>query len=162
MFESLTRVYLDTAALEPGSLRLRGEDIEMIGGLTVVLVLVAGGSVFGAEVFGVDGKKPISKHVVEQVTKLKSTRFSTVVRESQELIWRLIDHCTQSKYVFSMEWLSGGDMVWWDHRQSMHRSNPYLEGMSARDVRRSTVIDDGPFVFGVTSQGNGELNSLAK
>jgi len=34
-------------------------------------------------------------------------------------------------------------------RQSMHRSNPYLEGMSARDVRRSTVIDDGPFAFGV-------------
>ncbi|THX43018.1 hypothetical protein D6D10_01470 [Aureobasidium pullulans] len=131
MFESLTRVYLNTAALEPGSLRLRGEDIEMIGGLTVVPVLVAGGSVFGAEVFGVDGKKPISKHVVEQ-------------------------------YVFSMEWLSGGDMVWWDHRQSMHRSNPYLEGMSARDIRRSTVVDDGPFVFGVTSQGNGELNSLAK
>lgn len=38
----------------------------------------------------------------------------------------------------------------------MHRSNPYLEGMSARDVRRSTVIG------GVTSQGNGELDSLAK
>jgi alpha-ketoglutarate-dependent 2,4-dichlorophenoxyacetate dioxygenase len=71
-----------------------------------------------------------------------------------------------------MEWLSGGDMVWWDnryayhnlcriqsltaaHRQSMHRSNPYLESMSARDVRRSTVIDDGPFAFGVGSQGNG-------
>ncbi|THW73981.1 hypothetical protein D6D19_05220 [Aureobasidium pullulans] len=155
MFESLTRVYLNTAALEPGSLRLRGEDVEMIGGLTVVPVLVAGGSVFGAEVFGVDGKKTISNDVVEQVTKLKSTRFSTVVRESQELIWRLIDHCTQSKYVFSMEWLSGGDM-------SMHRSNPYLEGMSARDVRRSTVVDDGPFAFVVTSQGNGELNSLAK
>lgn len=77
------------------------------------------------------------------------------------------------QYVFSMEWLSGGDMVWWDnryachdlycirfltaaHRQSMHRSNPYLEGMSARDVRRSTVIDDGPFAFGVKSQGSEE------
>jgi alpha-ketoglutarate-dependent 2,4-dichlorophenoxyacetate dioxygenase len=38
----------------------------------------------------------------------------------------------------------------------MHRSNPYLESMSARDVRRSTIIDDGPFAFGVQSQGNGE------
>jgi alpha-ketoglutarate-dependent 2,4-dichlorophenoxyacetate dioxygenase len=72
-----------------------------------------------------------------------------------------------------MEWLSGGDMVWWDnryacldlccmkiltaaYRQSMHRSNPYLESMSARDVRRSTIIDDGPFAFGVESQGNEE------
>lgn len=65
-----------------------------------------------------------------------------------------------------MEWLSAGDMVWWDNRyvhrdiycmksltaaqrQSMHRSNPYLEDMSARDVRRSTVVDDGPFAFGI-------------
>ncbi|KAG9677795.1 putative alpha-ketoglutarate-dependent 2,4-dichlorophenoxyacetate dioxygenase, partial [Aureobasidium melanogenum] len=69
--------------------------------------------------------------------------------DSQKLIWHLIDHCTQQKYVFSMEWLSRGDMVWWDNRQSMHRSNPYQEGMTARDVRRSTVIDDGPFARGV-------------
>ena len=50
------------------------------------------------------------------------------LEESQKLIWELIDHCTQPKvghpfriglnleYVFSMEWLSGGDMVWWDNR----------------------------------------------
>ncbi|KAG9579024.1 putative alpha-ketoglutarate-dependent 2,4-dichlorophenoxyacetate dioxygenase, partial [Aureobasidium melanogenum] len=69
--------------------------------------------------------------------------------DSQKLIWHLIDHCTQQKYVFSMEWLSKGDMVWWDNRQSMHRSNPYREGMTARDVRRSTVVDDGPFARGV-------------
>ncbi|KAJ5917423.1 hypothetical protein N7466_010977 [Penicillium verhagenii] len=37
-------------------------------------------------------------------------------QESQKLIWELIDHCTQSKYVFSMEWKDGGDMVWWDNR----------------------------------------------
>jgi alpha-ketoglutarate-dependent 2,4-dichlorophenoxyacetate dioxygenase len=66
-----------------------------------------------------------------------------------------------------MEWLSGGDMVWWDNRyllysylvekrvnfvvrQSLHRANPYTEQMTARDVRRSTVIDDGPLAFGVT------------
>ncbi|KAH8698693.1 putative alpha-ketoglutarate-dependent 2,4-dichlorophenoxyacetate dioxygenase [Talaromyces proteolyticus] len=70
--------------------------------------------------------------------------------ESQKLIWELIDHCTQPKYVFSMEWLFGGDMVWWDNRQSMHRANPYTESMTARDVRRSTIIDDGPLAYGVT------------
>ncbi len=40
-----------------------------------------------------------------------------------------------------MEWLSGGDMVWWDNRQSMHRSNPYTTTMTASDVRRTTVND---------------------
>ncbi|PWY84782.1 putative alpha-ketoglutarate-dependent 2,4-dichlorophenoxyacetate dioxygenase [Aspergillus heteromorphus CBS 117.55] len=69
--------------------------------------------------------------------------------DSQKLIWELIDHCTQPQYVFSMEWLQGGDMVWWDNRQSMHRANPYTETMTARDVRRSTIIDDGPWAHGV-------------
>ncbi|KAM3086989.1 hypothetical protein ACMFMG_001100 [Clarireedia jacksonii] len=72
--------------------------------------------------------------------------------ESQKLIWELINHCTQPKYVFSMEWLSRGDMVWWDNRQSMHRANPYTEQMTARDVRRSTIVDDGPLAFGVSEQ----------
>ncbi|KAH9893056.1 putative alpha-ketoglutarate-dependent 2,4-dichlorophenoxyacetate dioxygenase [Xylariomycetidae sp. FL2044] len=74
---------------------------------------------------------------------------------SQGLIWELIDHCTQPKYVFSMEWLSGGDMVWWDNRQSMHRANPYTTSMTARDVRRSTVIDDGPLAYGVSREASG-------
>ncbi|KAK1463843.1 alpha-ketoglutarate-dependent 2 [Colletotrichum melonis] len=74
------------------------------------------------------------------------------VEESQKLIWELINHCTQSKYVFSMEWLEGGDMVWWDNRKSMHRANPYNAEMTARDVRRATVIDDGPLAFGVSDE----------
>ncbi|CAK7199527.1 hypothetical protein SEUCBS139899_002207 [Sporothrix eucalyptigena] len=69
--------------------------------------------------------------------------------KSQKLIWELIDWCTQPQYVFSMEWLAGGDLVWWDNRQSMHRANPYTESMTARDVRRSTVNDDGPLACGV-------------
>ncbi|RDW66637.1 hypothetical protein BP5796_09386 [Coleophoma crateriformis] len=56
------------------------------------------------------------------------------------------------QYVFSMEWLSGGDMVWWDNRQSMHRANIYTDQMTARDVRRSTIIDDGPLAFGVSEE----------
>lgn len=31
----------------------------------------------------------------------------------------------------------------------MHRANPYTDQMTARDVRRSTIIDDGPSAFGV-------------
>ena len=35
------------------------------------------------------------------------------------------------------------------NRQSMHRANPYTDSMTARDVRRSTVVDDGGDAFGV-------------
>ena len=83
------------------------------------------------------------------------------------MIWELIEWCTKEEYVFSMEWKEGGDMVWWDNRytlrisgtngktdesgrQSMHRANPYTEDMTARDVRRSTVVDDGPLAHGVS------------
>jgi alpha-ketoglutarate-dependent 2,4-dichlorophenoxyacetate dioxygenase len=91
------------------------------------------------------------------------------LEESQKLIWELIHHCTQpkvssgihihthgclltGKYVFSMEWMGAGDMVWWDNRQSMHRSNLYTPTMTARDVRRTTVIDDGPLAWGVPKE----------
>ncbi|RSH79487.1 uncharacterized protein EHS24_001539 [Apiotrichum porosum] len=74
------------------------------------------------------------------------------LEESQKLIWELIHHCTQPKYVFSMEWMGAGDMVWWDNRQSMHRSNLYTPTMTARDVRRTTVIDDGPLAWGVPKE----------
>ncbi|KAF1968124.1 Clavaminate synthase-like protein [Bimuria novae-zelandiae CBS 107.79] len=64
--------------------------------------------------------------------------------ESQKLIWELIDHCTQPQL--------RGDMVWWDNRQPMHRANPYTTSMTARDVRRATVNDDGPFAMGVSEE----------
>ncbi|KAI1340975.1 putative alpha-ketoglutarate-dependent 2,4-dichlorophenoxyacetate dioxygenase [Xylariaceae sp. FL0016] len=91
-----------------------------------------------------DGRKTL--YVAAHAKRIIGMSFG----ESQKLIWELIEHCTQPKYVFSMEWLSGGDMVWWDNRQSMHRANPYTTSMTARDVRRSTVIDDGPLAFGVS------------
>lgn len=34
----------------------------------------------------------------------------------------------------------------------MHRANPYTASMTARDVRRATIIDDGPFAWGVMDQ----------
>ncbi|KAL1901813.1 hypothetical protein Sste5346_001516 [Sporothrix stenoceras] len=76
--------------------------------------------------------------------------------ESEKLICDLIDHCTAPEYVFSLEWLGGGDLVWWDNRQCMHRANPYTTGMTARDVRRATVNDDGPLAYGVVPKGEAE------
>jgi alpha-ketoglutarate-dependent 2,4-dichlorophenoxyacetate dioxygenase len=34
----------------------------------------------------------------------------------------------------------------------MHRANPYTEAMTARDVRRSTVLDDGPLAYGASTK----------
>ncbi|KAI7286613.1 putative alpha-ketoglutarate-dependent 2,4-dichlorophenoxyacetate dioxygenase [Hortaea werneckii] len=84
------------------------------------------------------------------------------IERSQTLIWQLIDHCTQPQYVFSLEWLDGGDLVWWDNRQSMHRANPYTSTMGARDVRRSTVIDDGPLAWGVSNELKESANVRAE
>lgn len=33
----------------------------------------------------------------------------------------------------------------------MHRANPYTATMTARDVRRSTILDDGPWASGVST-----------
>lgn len=41
------------------------------------------------------------------------------LEESQELLWELIEWCTKPEYVFSMEWLDGGDMVWWDSKPAV-------------------------------------------
>jgi len=68
MFESLTRVYENKAALGAGSIKLRGEEIEHVNGLLIVPVLVSEASVFGAEVFGIDWKKPVPDEVVKQVS----------------------------------------------------------------------------------------------
>jgi alpha-ketoglutarate-dependent 2,4-dichlorophenoxyacetate dioxygenase len=107
-------------------------------------------------------KKPPAYHKLVQVgpdgrkTLYLAAHAKQIVgrslEDSQKLIWELIDHCTQAQYLFSMEWLQGGDMVWWDNRQSLHRANPYKEGMSKRDVRRSTVIDDGPLALGCAGE----------
>ncbi|KAH8895530.1 hypothetical protein GQ53DRAFT_804356 [Thozetella sp. PMI_491] len=109
------------------------------------------------------GKKPPSYHqLVQKAPNGGETLFlaahakrllhkdGTPLPDSQKRIWDLIAHCTQPKYTFVAEWTSAGDMMWWDNRQSMHRASPYDENMGARDVRRSTVFDDGEAAFGVT------------
>jgi alpha-ketoglutarate-dependent 2,4-dichlorophenoxyacetate dioxygenase len=106
--------------------------------------------------------------------------------DSQKLIWKLIDHCTQPKVSHPNKIApSSSDSVnttpvRLQHgmvgrrrhglvgqqvrmapfsnkrhtltavfRQSMHRANPYTKDMSARDVRRSTIIDDGLLAFAI-------------
>ncbi|GJN93848.1 hypothetical protein Rhopal_006907-T1 [Rhodotorula paludigena] len=70
------------------------------------------------------------------------------LEKSQKLIWELIDHCTKPQYVFSAPWYAPGDMIWWDNRASMHRATPFSDQMEVRDMRRTTVFDDGPYAHG--------------
>ncbi|CAK7235903.1 hypothetical protein SCUCBS95973_009425 [Sporothrix curviconia] len=74
------------------------------------------------------------------------------VPNSQNIIRDLIEHCTLPKYSFLAQWNSPGDLMWWDNRQSMHRAQPYNEKMGPRDVRRSTVLDDGEGSHGITQE----------
>jgi len=66
-----------------------------------------------------------------------------------KLIGDLLAHSTKPKYTVEVQWRNKGDMIWWDNRISMHRATPFA-GDFARDVRRATVVDDGPNSFGVT------------
>jgi len=69
--------------------------------------------------------------------------------DSQKLIWDLIKHCTQPQYTVSVKWHQPGDLVIWDNRQTMHTATPFSDQMEVRDMRRTTVFDDGPFSWGV-------------
>jgi len=69
--------------------------------------------------------------------------------ESQSLINEMIDHCTQPQYVFPVQWVQKGDMVMWDNRQVMHRGTAFSDQMEVRDMRRTTIFDDGPERNGV-------------
>jgi len=71
--------------------------------------------------------------------------------EGLGLVTKMIEHCTQPKYILSIQWKQTGDMVMWDNRQVMHRSTPFSDQMEVRDMRRTTVFDDGPERLGVAS-----------
>jgi hypothetical protein len=69
--------------------------------------------------------------------------------EGFKLIWELIDHATQPKYMLKVNWIGPGDLVIWDNRAVMHRATDW-EGQTEvpRDMRRTTVHDGSPAAFG--------------
>ena len=62
--------------------------------------------------------------------------------EAMGLLKDLIEHATQRQFVYSHNWRVG-DLVMWDNRRTMHRGRPFPPG-EPRDVRRTTLIGDGP------------------
>ncbi|KAL1869977.1 hypothetical protein VTK73DRAFT_2898 [Phialemonium thermophilum] len=70
--------------------------------------------------------------------------------ESIKLRDTLNKHATQPKYVYTFEWEQPGDMVMWDNRALLHRAlGGAFEGKYRRDLRRTTVHDDGVGAWGL-------------
>ncbi|KAH8114942.1 alpha-ketoglutarate-dependent 2,4-dichlorophenoxyacetate dioxygenase [Phellopilus nigrolimitatus] len=69
--------------------------------------------------------------------------------EGLRIITGLLEYCTQPKYTISVKWCQSGDLIFWDNRQVMHRATAYHDQTEVRDVRRTTVYDDGPERYGV-------------
>lgn len=59
-------------------------------------------------------------------------------KEGRALIKDLIDHVTQDKYTFAVDW-NAGDMAVWDNLCSMHKGGEYDYTGEKRDMRRTTV-----------------------
>ncbi|KAL5525102.1 hypothetical protein ACEPAF_8971 [Sanghuangporus sanghuang] len=103
-------------------------------------------------------KKPAYHKLVQiapdgEETLYIASHISEVVgipkEEGSKLIKELIDHCTQPQYTITMKWYQPGDLVFWDNRCTMHRATPFSDQMEVRDMRRTTVSDDGPYMYGV-------------
>jgi alpha-ketoglutarate-dependent 2,4-dichlorophenoxyacetate dioxygenase len=62
--------------------------------------------------------------------------------EARSFLRDLVEHATQREFVHKHEWRVG-DLVIWDNRQTMHRARPF-SAEEARDMRRTTIVGDGP------------------
>ncbi len=64
------------------------------------------------------------------------------VPEARAFLRDLNEIATQRQFVYSHRWRVG-DLVMWDNRQTMHRARPF-PAHEPRDVRRTTLVGDGP------------------
>ena len=64
------------------------------------------------------------------------------VPEARAFLRDLNEIATQRQFVYSHTWRVG-DLVIWDNRQTMHRARPF-PAHEPRDVRRTTLVGDGP------------------
>jgi len=66
------------------------------------------------------------------------------VPEARAFLRDLNEHATQRQFVHAHVWRVN-DLVMWDNRQTMHRARPFPPN-EARDVRRTTLMGEGPTV----------------
>jgi alpha-ketoglutarate-dependent 2,4-dichlorophenoxyacetate dioxygenase len=70
--------------------------------------------------------------------------------EARGYLRDLVEHATQREFVYTHKWRLG-DLVMWDNRQTMHRARPFPAD-EPRDMRRTTLMGDGPTVAQVGAQ----------
>jgi alpha-ketoglutarate-dependent 2,4-dichlorophenoxyacetate dioxygenase len=63
--------------------------------------------------------------------------------EAMALIRELIEHATQSQFVYRHQWRVH-DLMIWDNRCTMHRARPFDDRRFKRDMRRTTLEDSAP------------------
>jgi alpha-ketoglutarate-dependent 2,4-dichlorophenoxyacetate dioxygenase len=66
------------------------------------------------------------------------------VPEARAFLRDLTEHATQRQFVYAHRW-HVGDLVVWDNRRTMHRARSF-PAHEPRDVRRTTLLGDGPTV----------------
>jgi alpha-ketoglutarate-dependent 2,4-dichlorophenoxyacetate dioxygenase len=66
------------------------------------------------------------------------------VPEARAFLRDLVEHATQRQFVYAHRWRVG-DLVMWDNRRTMHRARPFPVH-EPRDMRRTTLVGDGPTV----------------
>ncbi|KAJ5786705.1 alpha-ketoglutarate-dependent 2-4-dichlorophenoxyacetate dioxygenase [Penicillium pulvis] len=73
--------------------------------------------------------------------------------DSQPVIQALLDHATQDKYTFTIEWENDGDIVIWDNTCVMHKAaGGSFAGKYVRDMRRATLLDSSSTAWGLNPQ----------
>jgi len=70
------------------------------------------------------------------------------VPEARAFLKDLTEHATQRQFVYAHTW-TVGDLDMWDNRRNMHRARPFPEH-EPRDMRRTTLVGDGPTAPQVT------------
>ncbi|MGI9499739.1 MAG: TauD/TfdA dioxygenase family protein, partial [Geminicoccaceae bacterium] len=68
-----------------------------------------------------------------------------LVPEARSLLRELNEHATQPAFVHVHAWRQH-DLVMWDNRQTMHRVRRFRQTEEVRDMRRTTIMGDGPTV----------------
>ena len=66
------------------------------------------------------------------------------VPEARAFLRDLVEHATQRQFVYAHRWRVN-DLVMWDNRATMHRARPF-PAHEPRDMRRTTLVGDGPTV----------------
>ena len=63
--------------------------------------------------------------------------------ESRGLFERIMNHCTEPRFVYEHSWRPG-DLVMWDNRATMHRATEYDTALEPRVVRRTVLKGEVP------------------